>query len=194
MRKKMITAFILAISASPAVFATPFTATSTIEGSVLVRGQKDGSDYSISVTPRDTLKYAYNAATKVFEITNGQGVIPLDIKVKSPTGFDRDFYQRFRLLASSKDGLISNGSSTFTLQPIWGGFQIGTTPVDLINSPVGGFENFFGETGNYIIKMSAAIIAVSGGSATINDMSDLEDGTYAGNIVVDLIAQWAWGR
>ena len=64
----------------------------------------------------------------------------------------------------------------------------------MINSPVGGFENFFGETGNYIIKMSAAIIAVSGGSATINDMSDLEDGTYAGNIVVDLIAQWAWGR
>ncbi|AZN35178.1 hypothetical protein [Iodobacter ciconiae] len=194
MRNKIISAFIMAsaFSVSPVVFAAPTTVTSSYEASVLVRGQKDGSDYSISVTPRDSLNYAYNAATKVFEITNAQGVIPLDIKVKAPAGFDTDAKKAFKLLAKSKDGAITNGTSSFTVQPVVGGYKIDSTEVDLMTKDIAGLENFNGTTGNSVVKMGAAITRVSTG-ATLTNMSSLADGVYQGNILVDLKAEWTWG-
>ncbi len=196
MRTKIISAFIVAASVSPVAFAQVETATSTYEASVLVRGQKDGSDYSISVTPRDTLNYAYNATTKVFEITNAQGVIPLDIKVQSPTGFDTDAVQAFKLEAKAKDGVISKGTSSFTVQPIIGGYQLGSTAwVNLMDQNIAGLESFNGTSGDSTVKMSAAITRVSEptAAATLTDMSKLADGIYQGNIMVDLKAEWTWG-
>ncbi|QBC44313.1 hypothetical protein [Iodobacter fluviatilis] len=193
MRTKIISAFIVAASVSPVAFAEE-KATSTLEASVLVRGQKDGSDYSISVTPRDTLNYAYNATTKVFEITNAQGTIPLDIKVAAPAGFDAETTRSFKLLAKSKDGVISKGTSNFTIQPIIGGYQLGSTEVDLMSVDIAGLESFDGVSGNSVVKMGAEITKVSTATgATLTDMSKLADGIYQGNILVDLKAEWTWG-